>query len=210
MLKRTRAPSEYRRGSGKRSLSLFSLPLIDASAHSGDRQRTCAFTTESCQILNELRKKNLLCDAQLSTKTDSREGHRLFPVHRFILAGRQRTEMLGSRIATDLFVIASSPYFRMAFTNIQHNEHSSLQLDIAPDALESLLDYAYTRECRLTVESAAQIIEAAQLCQMTSLFHFCCDYLMTHLNHENIFLLYKLAETQSHTPLAHVTHDYLM
>ena len=184
--------------------------MIDASAHSGDRQRSCAFTTESCQILNELRKKNLLCDAQLSTRSDSHEGYRLFPVHRFVLAGRQRTEMLDSRIGTDSFVIASSPYFRMAFTNTQHNEPSSLQLDMKTDALESLLDYAYTRECQLTVESAAEIIEAAKLYQMTSLFHYCCDYLMKHLNHENIFHLYQLAETQSHTQLAHVTHEYLM
>ena len=96
MLKRTRAPSEYGRASGKRSLPLFSLPMIDPSAHSGDRQRMCAFTIESCQILNELRKKNLLCDAQLSTKTECDEGHHLFPVHRFILAGRLSTELLAS------------------------------------------------------------------------------------------------------------------
>lgn len=98
----------------------------------------------------------------------------------------------------------------MAFTNMQQNEHSSLQLDIEPDALESLLNYAYTRECHLTVESAAEIVQAAKLCQMTSLFHFCCDYLMKNLNHENIFHLNQLAETQSHTQFARVTHDYLM
>lgn len=119
--------------------------------------------------------------------------------------------MSDSGIRTVPFIItASSPYFRMAFTDMQHSERSALQLDIGPDALESLLDYAYTRECQLTTESASEIIEAAKLCQMTSLFHFCCDYLMKHLNHENIFHLYRLAESQSHSQLALVTHDYLM
>jgi hypothetical protein len=77
MLKRVRSKSE----------KLSSLPMTNLNGHSGDRKRTCAFTTEACQILNELRKTNLLCDARISTKNDKTEEYIEYPVHRFILAG---------------------------------------------------------------------------------------------------------------------------
>ncbi len=80
MLKRTRSKSEFR---SDRKIS--SSIMINLNAHSGDRKQTCAFTIEACQILNELRKTNLLCDARISTKKDE---YMEFPVHRFILAGK--------------------------------------------------------------------------------------------------------------------------
>ncbi len=80
MLKRARSKSESRAGGRNISSSI----MINVNAHSGDRKRTCAFTIEACQILNELRKTNLLCDARISTKKNRIE----FPVHRFILAGK--------------------------------------------------------------------------------------------------------------------------
>ena len=80
MLKRTRSRSESSGGGGKISPS----KMTDINAHSGDQKRTCAFTNEACQILNDLRKTNLLCDAKISTIGEYFE----FPVHRFILAGK--------------------------------------------------------------------------------------------------------------------------
>ena len=82
---------------------------------------------------------------------------------------------------------ASSPYLRMTFTNLQRSENPSLQLDIERDVLECLLDYAYTRERQLTLGNVSRIIDVAKLCQMTSLFHYCCEYLIEKLNDENIF-----------------------
>ncbi|CAF4014690.1 unnamed protein product [Rotaria sordida] len=189
MLKRTRSKSESRGGGGGRKIS--SLTMTDLNAHSGDRKRTCAFTSDACQILNELRKNNLLCDAKISAKKDLTEEYVEFPVHRFILA-------------------ASSPYLRMAFTNMQHSENPFLQLDIGCDALESLLDYTYTRECTLTLDNINRIIDAAKLCQMTSLFQYCCEYLMNNLNDENIFHLYNFAKIHSNSKLLYVTYEYLM
>ncbi|CAF3705559.1 unnamed protein product [Rotaria sordida] len=189
MLKRTRSKSESRGGGGGRKIS--SLTMTDLNAHSGDRKRTCAFTSDACQILNELRKNNLLCDAKISTKKNLTEEYVEFPVHRFILA-------------------ASSPYLRMAFTNMQHSENPFLQLDIGCDALESLLDYTYTRECTLTLDNVNRIIDAAKLCQMTSLFQYCCEYLMNNLNDENIFHLYNFAKIHSNSKLLYVTYEYLM
>jgi hypothetical protein len=83
MLKRARSRSESL-GGGKISSSR----MTDLNAHSGDRKRTCAFTSEACKILNDLRKSNLLCDARISTKKDMIGQCIEFPVHRFILAGK--------------------------------------------------------------------------------------------------------------------------
>jgi len=80
MLKRVRSKSESRINDREKLSSL-------TMTNSGDRKRTCAFTTEACQILNELRKTNLLCDARISTKNDQTEEYMEYPVHRFILAG---------------------------------------------------------------------------------------------------------------------------
>ena len=84
MLKRTRSRSSESRGGEK----ISSLIMTHLNAHSGDRKRTCGFTTEACQILNELRKNNLLCDARMLTKKNITGQSIEFPVHRFILAGK--------------------------------------------------------------------------------------------------------------------------
>jgi hypothetical protein len=85
MLKRARSQSESRAGGGGK---ISSSTMTNLNAHSGDRKRTCVFSTEACQILNELRKNNLLCDARISTKKDKTNEYVEFPVHRFILAGK--------------------------------------------------------------------------------------------------------------------------
>ena len=89
----------------------------------------------------------------------------------------------------------------MAFTNMQHNKNSFLQLDIEYNALESLLDYAYTRDCKLTLDNIGDIIDAAKLCQMTSLFQYCCEYLRHNLNNENIFHIYNFAKIHSNSKI---------
>lgn len=109
-----------------------------------------------------------------------------------------------------IFDQASSPYFRMAFTNIQQNEYPSLKLDVSHDAVESLLDYAYTRECTLTLTNVNKILDAAKLCQMTSLFHYCCEYLINNLNHENGFSLCNFAKIHLNSKLSNVTYEYIM
>lgn len=83
MLKRTRSKSASRGGGGGEKIS--SPTMNHVNTHIGDQKRTCAFTNESCQILNQLRKTNLLCDARISAKENP--GNE-FPVHRFILAGK--------------------------------------------------------------------------------------------------------------------------
>ena len=98
----------------------------------------------------------------------------------------------------------------MAFTNLQHSENPFLQLDIQCDALECLLDYAYTRTCTLTLDNINRIIDAAKLCQMTSLIQYCCEYLTHNLNDENIFHLYNFAKIHSDSKLLSTTYEYLM
>ena len=98
----------------------------------------------------------------------------------------------------------------MSFTNIQNDKCSSLKLDIKSSALECLLDYIYTRECKLTLNNVNEIIDAAKFCRMTNLFHYCCDYLTNNVNDDNIFHLYNFAKIQSNLKLRSVTHEYLM
>lgn len=97
----------------------------------------------------------------------------------------------------------------MAFTNLQ-SEPAFLQLDIDRHSLESLLDYVYTRECQLTLETVSEIIDAAKSCQMTDFFQYCCEYLIENLNDENIFSLYYFAKLHSNSKLFNITYEYIM
>lgn len=98
----------------------------------------------------------------------------------------------------------------MAFTNLQPSETAFLQLDIDRHCLECLLDYVYTRECQLTLETVNQMIDAAKFYQMTDLFHYCCEYLIENLNDENIFSLYDFAKLHFNSKLFNITYEYIM
>ena len=162
--------------------------------------------------MNELRKSNLLCDASISTKNSTTEESVEYPVHRFILAGMSLHEECceNQPLLLETSLKASSPYLRMALTNMQHSEHPSLELDVECDILERLLDFAYTRRCALTLDNVSRTIDAAKLCQMTSLFQYCCEYLIVHLNDENIFQLYAFARVHADVKLVNATYAYLM
>lgn len=197
MLKRTRSTTDT---DSRSSATLMN----ESNGYSGDRQRTCALTSEACEILNDLRKSNLLCDATITTK----DPYIVYPVHRFILAGK--FWLLDCRDQDIRFFLASSPYFRMAFTNGEQSDRPSLQLDLRNDVLDAVLNYAYTDRCALTMGNVFSIIEAAQLCQMKSLLEYCCDFLAEHLDHENIFQMYKFAKANSNSKLLNTTYNYLM
>lgn len=101
---------------------------------------------------------------------------------------------------------ASSPYFRMAFTSLQ----SAVQVDVPTDTLECLLDYIYTRRCALSLDNVASLIDVAKLCQMPSLFQYCCEYLLLNLNGENILQLYEFAKLHADSKLFDATYTYMM
>ena len=78
MLKRARSKSEFHTDGRK-------IPSVIMNDYS---KQICAFTSEACQILNDLRKNNLLCDARVSTKEEIIDEYTEFSVHRFVLAGK--------------------------------------------------------------------------------------------------------------------------
>lgn len=98
----------------------------------------------------------------------------------------------------------------MAFANMQPDDSPFLQIDLTRESIESLLDYAYTRQCTLTSNNINKIIDAAKLCQMTSLFHYCCEYLIENLNNDNCFTFYNFAKNHSNFKLLNITYEYLM
>ena len=89
MLKRVRSKNPFDLDEWRK---IPSSRMANSNAQSGDKTRICAFTTESCQILNELRKKNLLCDAKISIRNQFNQQCIEYPVHRFILAGMSSSD----------------------------------------------------------------------------------------------------------------------
>ena len=98
----------------------------------------------------------------------------------------------------------------MTFKQMKDVNNSYLRLNVNSETLEALLDFIYTRQCRLTFDNVMNIIDAAKLCQISNLSDYCCDFLSKHLNHQNIFYLYYFAQTYSYSKLFIMAYEYLM
>ena len=97
-----------------------------------------SLSQKAFNVFDDLRQNNQLCDVILQANGQD------FPAHRNILA-------------------ACSPYFRALFTNgMNETKETNVQLpDVDPQLFSLLLDYAYTREVKITEENVEKILPLA-------------------------------------------------
>lgn len=116
----------------------------------------------ACDVWSEFRQRGQLCDAIL--RADGVE----FPVHRLILS-------------------ACSPYFRALFTNGLHEtEQKVLEIPgISANMMEIVIDFAYTREARVTSENVEELLPIADHLHIVGLVKASCKFLKSSLNIDN-------------------------
>ncbi|XP_021930771.1 kelch-like protein 10 [Zootermopsis nevadensis] len=118
----------------------------------------CMFTDTSVPV-NELRDKNLLCDAVLRLEDDG-----VFRVHRVILS-------MCSAYFWNLFTITDKTDF------VLYGVSSNMMIQI--------LDYIYFRKINIHSDNVRQLLMMAEYLCMPGLSELCCNFLKDEINADN-------------------------
>jgi len=136
-------------------------------------------------MLNILRKQNLLCDVTLTA--DGVE----FPSHRAVLA-------------------ACSPYFYAMFTNDVAEARTptiSLQ-NIDSKAMLLLMDFIYTSEIKVTEDNVQVLLPAANILQLNEVRDACCEFLQSQLHPSNCLGIRAFADLHACADLLQYAQSY--
>ncbi|KFQ66369.1 Kelch-like 17, partial [Pelecanus crispus] len=144
--------------------------------------------------MNRMRQRGLLCDIVLHVGTKEIKAHKV--------------------------VLAScSPYFHAMFTsNIcvapdemseSRQTHVTLH-DIDPQALEQLVQYAYTAEIVVGEGNVQTLLPAASLLQLNGVRDACCKFLLSQLDPSNCLGIRGFADTHSCSDLLKSAHKYVL
>nr|CAD7445133.1 unnamed protein product [Timema bartmani] len=118
-------------------------------------------THRAFDIINVMRKQNLLCDVTLVAESVE------VPAHKMVLA-------------------ACSPYFYAMFTSFEESKLERITLQgVDSQALQLLVDYVYSSEVHVTEDNVQVLLPAANLLQLTDVRDACCDFLQAQLHPTN-------------------------
>ncbi|KTF94575.1 hypothetical protein cypCar_00003526, partial [Cyprinus carpio] len=142
---------------------------------------------DSFVSMNRMRQRGLLCDIVLHVANKEIKAHKV--------------------------VLAScSPYFHAMFTNEMsesHQTHVTLH-DIDPQALEQLVQYAYTAEIVVGEGNVQTMLPAASLLQLNGVRDACCKFLLSQLDPSNCLGIRGFADTHSCSDLLKSAHKYVL
>lgn len=128
----------------------------------------------SFSVMNQLRKDEQLLDVRL------RINQYVFSAHRVVLA-------------------SCSPYLKAMFTcGMRESSQEEIELlNIEPQALELLIDFAYTGEIEVTTENVQDLLPAAGILQLKDLKISCCEFLSDHMEVSNCLGIKQFADMHS-------------
>uniref|UniRef100_A0A1B6DS04 Kelch-like protein diablo n=1 Tax=Clastoptera arizonana TaxID=38151 RepID=A0A1B6DS04_9HEMI len=136
-------------------------------------------------VINLMRKQNLLCDVRLVA--DNIE----VPAHKMVLA-------------------SCSPYFHAMFTSFEESKLDRIVLkSIDSQALKLLIEYVYTSEVHVTEENVQALLPAANLLQLTDVRDACCDFLHAQLHPTNCLGIRAFADLHGCNELLLASEAYI-
>ncbi|XP_054422616.1 kelch-like protein 4 [Pteronotus mesoamericanus] len=132
-------------------------------------------------------KEKKLCDVLLIA------GHLRIPAHRLVLS-------------------AVSDYFAAMFTNdvLEAKQEEVKMEGVDPNALNSLVQYAYTGVLQLKEDTIENLLAAACLLQLTQVIEVCSNFLIKQLHPSNCLGIRSFGDAQGCTELLSVAHKYTM
>uniref|UniRef100_A0A3P9C6F7 Kelch like family member 17 n=1 Tax=Maylandia zebra TaxID=106582 RepID=A0A3P9C6F7_9CICH len=142
---------------------------------------------DSFVSMNRMRQRGLLCDIVLHVSNKEIKAHKV--------------------------VLAScSPYFHAMFTNeMSESRQTHVTLhDIDPQALEQLIQYAYTAEIVVGEGNVQTLLPAASLLQLNGVRDACCKFLLSQLDPSNCLGIRGFADTHSCSDLLKSAHKYVL
>ncbi|KAG8455865.1 hypothetical protein GDO86_001888 [Hymenochirus boettgeri] len=95
-----------------------------------------------------------------------------------------------------ILLAASCDYFRGMFAGgLKEMEQKEVQIHgISYNAMCRILNFIYTSELELNIQNVQETLAAACQLQISEVVHFCCDFLVSWVDEENVLELYKLAD----------------
>ena len=128
----------------------------------------------SFSVMNQLRKEEQLLDVRF------RINQYVFSAHRVVLA-------------------SCSPYLRAMFTcGMRESSQEEIELrNIEPQAMELLIEFAYTGEIEVTTENVQDLLPAAGILQLKDLKVACCEFLSDHMDVSNCLGIKQFADMHS-------------
>uniref|UniRef100_UPI00358FAE1F kelch-like protein 22 isoform X1 n=1 Tax=Myxine glutinosa TaxID=7769 RepID=UPI00358FAE1F len=107
---------------------------------------------------------------------------------------------------------AACEYFRGMFARglKEARQEEIIIHEVRFSAMEKLIRFIYTAELELSVEEVQDVLMASVLLQLSPVIEFCCDFLMSWVEAENIPELYQLADVYGLRQLAKQLDTYLL
>lgn len=117
---------------------------------------------DSFNVLHELYQNQELCDVEIKV------GNKSFKCHRVVL-------------------VCASLYFRAMFKSEMAESHQDVVTiqDIDEDAMEKLIEFAYTAKVRITTDTVHPLLFAAAILQIDSVAEACATFMKSHLHPTN-------------------------
>ncbi|XP_076026853.1 kelch-like protein 22 [Genypterus blacodes] len=111
-----------------------------------------------------------------------------------------------------ILLAASCDYFRgMLAGGLREAQQTEIPvLGVTFRAMTKLLDFLYTSEIQLDVDSVQEVLVAATLVQLENVIGFCCDFLLSWLDENNILEVLKLADMYGLRQLEAGVHSYIL
>jgi len=141
---------------------------------------------DNFNLLYQFYQTGELCDVEISV------GKRSFLCHRLVLA-------------------CVSLYFRAMFQSqmVESTERSVVIQDIEEEAMEKLIQFAYTAKIRLSTENVQSILYAASILQIETVATACSSFMKSHLQPSNCIEVRSFAEMHNRVELMKMTDMYM-
>ena len=137
--------------------------------------------------LCEFREQDIFCDVTIRC-----DDERTFDAHRLVLA-------------------AASPYFRAMFQNnmTERSQHIVHLQGVDSASLNALIDYAYTANIGLNVDTIANLLSTANMLRFEEVEKVCVEFLCKNLNVTNCVDVCAIADTLNLEELHDITEVYM-
>ncbi|MCJ8735337.1 hypothetical protein PDJAM_G00245620 [Pangasius djambal] len=111
-----------------------------------------------------------------------------------------------------ILLAASCDYFRGMFAGgLREMQQTAIPIHgVTHTAMTKLLDFIYTSELELDLDTVQEVLCAATLLQVQDVIGFCCEFLFSWLDNDNILEVEKLADTYGLEQLSENVYSYLL
>ncbi|KAF7694960.1 kelch-like protein 22 isoform X1 [Silurus meridionalis] len=111
-----------------------------------------------------------------------------------------------------ILLAASCDYFRGMFAGgLREMQQTEIPIHgVTHTAMAKLLDFIYTSELVLDLDTVQEVLCAATLLQIQDVIGFCCEFLFSWMDDDNILEVEKLADAYGLKQLDEKVHSYLL